>query len=413
MTKKRRTLLFIISLVMFILVAPAVVFYSQGYRFDFQEKIIVQTGAFYFKVLPYNSEILINGKLEKETSGLTGSALVNNFLPKTYEVKIEKEGYYSWEKNLEVIEKQVTEAKNIVLFPKDQEFELLGENISNFWITEEGIITLEPKDKTWELKLLEPKKDIKSHLIDEKDVYSRGADFISIELSKNPKEVYLNVGIKEQEKRFILNFDKFPPTITEENNTLLPENILDLDDNYYLDNLGYIFEKKSLSKINENPFPIFKETKYELNVFNDYFFLKENKSLYLFEKDSETFKNLFDNVNEMKVSPSSKNLAIINGSELWILALEKNIGQPRREIEEKIFLTRFSEKIDNLFWLNENYLIFTFKDKIKIAEIDNRDKVNIIDFNEFPNSKIFWDQNNKKLYVLAENKLYLLENLLP
>jgi len=194
---------------------------------------------------------------------------------------------------------------------------------------------------------------------------------------------------------------------------LLPENILDLDDNYYLDNLGYIFEKKSLSKINENPFPIFKETKYELNVFNDYFFLKENKSLYLFEKDSETFKNLFDNVNEMKVSPSSKNLAIINGSELWILALEKNIGQPRREVEEKIFLTRFSEKIDNLFWLNENYLIFTFKDKIKIAEIDNRDKVNIIDFNEFPNSKIFWDQNNKKLYVLAENKLYLLENLLP
>ncbi len=413
MTKKRRTLLFRISLIMFILAAPAVVLYSQGYRFDFQEKRVVQTGAFYFKVLPNNSEISINGEFEKETSGLNGSALVNNFLPKTYEVKIEKDGYYSWQKNLEIMKKQVTEAKNIVLFPENKKFELLGQNISNFWVTEKGIITLELKDKTWELKLFEPKKDIKSHLIDEKDIYLRGADFISLELSKNPKEVYLNIGIKEQEKRFILSFDKFPPTITEEKNILLPENVLDSDGNYYLNNLGYILEKNSLSKVNENPFPISKETKYELNIFSDHFFLKENKSLHLFEKDSETFKKIFENVNEMKISPSSKNLAVVNGSELWILALKENIGQPKRKAEEKIFLTRFSEKIDNLFWLNDNYLIFAFKEKIKIAEIDNRDKINIVDIDELLSSKIFWDQSSKKLYALSENNLYYIENLLP
>jgi len=413
MTKKRRTLLFRMSLIMFILAAPAVVFYSQGYRFDFQEKRIVQTGALYFKTIPHNLEIFINGKLEKETSGLTGSALINNLLPKTYEVKIEKQGYYSWQKNLEVKEKHVTEAKNIVLFPKSREFELLGQNISNFWIVKEGIITLELEDNTWELKLLELKKNIKSHLMSEKDIYSRGADFIGLELSKNPKEVYLNVGIKEQEKRLILNFDKFPPTIIEEKSTILPKNVLDSDGNYYLDSLGYIFEKDSLSKVNGSPFIISKETGYELKIFNDYFFLKENKSLHLFDKDSETFQKIFDNVNEMKISPRSKNLAVVNGSELWILALEENIGQPRREVKEKIFLTRFSEKIDNLFWLNENYLIFTFKEKIKIAEIDNRDKINIIDLIEFPNSKMFWDQASKNLYILTENNLYCLKNLLP
>ncbi len=413
MTKKRRTLLFIISIIMFTLAAPAVVFYSQGYRFDFQEKTIVQTGAFYFKVLPHNSEIFINGKVVKETSGLTGSALIDNLLPKTHEVKIEKEGYYSWQKNLEVKEKQVTEAKNIVLFSKSQEFELLGQNVSNFWPTEEGIITLEIKDKTWELKLIEPQKNIKSYLVGEKDIYSRGADFISIELSKNPKEVYVNVGMKEQEKRFILSFDKFPPTITEDESTPIPKNILDSYDNYYLDNLGYIFEKNSLLKVNENPFPIKKETKYELNVFEDYFFLKENKSLYLFDKDTETFKKVFDNVNEMKVSPNLESLAIVDGSELWILALKENMGQPKKEAKEKIFLTRFSEKVDDLFWLNNNYLIFTFKEKIKIAEIDNRDKVNIVDLSESPSSRILWDQASKNLYILTENNLYCLKNLLP
>ena len=274
MTKKRRTILFRISLIIFILTASAVVFYSQGYRFDFQEKRIVQTGAFYFKTMPRTSEIFINGKLEKETSLLTGSALIDNLLPKTYEIRIEKEGYHSWQKNLEIKEKQVTEVKNIILFQKDQEFELLGQNINNFWTTKEEIITLEPKNETWELKLLEFKKNIKSHLINEEDIYSRGADFISIESSENSKEIYLNIGMKEQEKRFILNFEKLPPTITEEKTILFTENILYSNNNYYLNSLGYIIDKNSLSKINKNPFPIQKETEYKLDIFENYFFLK-------------------------------------------------------------------------------------------------------------------------------------------
>ena len=83
------------------------------------------------------------------------------------------------------------------------------------------------------------------------------------------------------------------------------------------------------------------------------------------------------------------------------------------EKDEKIFLTRFSEKIENIFWLNDYYLIFNVGDKIKIAEIDNRDGLNIVDLAEFKKPKIYWDKDARKLYVLSEKKTYLLENLLP
>ena len=83
------------------------------------------------------------------------------------------------------------------------------------------------------------------------------------------------------------------------------------------------------------------------------------------------------------------------------------------EKKEKIFLTRFSEKIGNIFWLNDYYLIFNVGNKIKIGEIDNRDGLNIIDLAEFEKPSIVWDKDLKKLYVASGNKSYLLENLLP
>ena len=78
-----------------------------------------------------------------------------------------------------------------------------------------------------------------------------------------------------------------------------------------------------------------------------------------------------------------------------------------------MFLTRFSEKIGSIFWLNDHYLIFNIGNKIKISEIDSRDGLNIIDLAEFENPKIIWDREAKKLYVLSEEKMHVLENLLP
>ncbi|PIR01874.1 MAG: hypothetical protein CO031_00470 [Candidatus Nealsonbacteria bacterium CG_4_9_14_0_2_um_filter_37_38] len=451
MTKKKRTILFIVCAVLFILITPSVIFYSQGYRFDFETKKVVQTGGFYFKVFPRNAEIYLNGKLKTKTSVLTSSTLIKNLLPKTYEIQIKKEGYHSWQKSLEIYEKQVTEAKNIILFPENPKFETLTKNVNNFWFSPDGkkiaiyelnyppLATTSPSriDKEpspeWTLKLYELEKNIKSHLIGAKDIYSGGVDLLNLEFSQDSKEIYLNVGMKEQEKNFVLELNKFPPVLIKKETTSPPEDVITSQtfDNkiYYLDDSGYVFKADSLPlslqervgvKINEKSFPIQQETNYKLKILpDDYVFLQEKEDLYLFNPSSKSFEKFFDGILDLKISPDLKKLAFFSKSEVWILFLKDNLEQPIKKAGERVFLTRLSEKIGNVFWLNSNYLIFSSGSKIKIAEIDDRDKINIVDLAEFKEIKdagqpeIFFNQSDENLYVLSNEILYSSSPLLP
>ena len=67
MTKKKRTILFIGLGLLFFIIAPLSVFYSLGWRFNFENKKIVQVGAIYIKSWPLNSQIYIDGKPKKRT----------------------------------------------------------------------------------------------------------------------------------------------------------------------------------------------------------------------------------------------------------------------------------------------------------------------------------------------------------
>ena len=101
MTKQQRIILFLICAFLFVISAVAVIFYSQGFRLDLKNRRIAQTGAFYFKVLPKNAQIFLDGKLKKRTDFLFSSALIENLLARKYRVEIKKEGYFTWEKTLE------------------------------------------------------------------------------------------------------------------------------------------------------------------------------------------------------------------------------------------------------------------------------------------------------------------------
>lgn len=277
MIKRTRTIVFIVCVVLFALIAPSVILYSQGYRFDFETKRIVQTGAFYFRVLPENARIYLNEKPKGGTSFFTNSILIENLLPKMYGVVIKKDGYHLWKKELKIYEKQVTEAKNIILIP-----------------------------------------------------FLKESDFIVLSrVQAEIDDILSEIRIKEKREKEV------------------PEPLLE-------------------------------------SGFKDFNF-----------------------------SPDEKQIVYFNDYEIWILRLGQRSNQFYKEDQDKMFLARFSKKIGNVFWLTNHYLIFNVGDKIKIAEIDNRDKINIVSLSKFKNPEIFWDQKDKKLYVLSEEKLYLLENLLP
>ena len=437
MTKRTRTILFLICFALFVLTAPTIIFYSQGYRIDLNPppggKTITQTGGLFLKIEPKQVEIYLDGKLEKKTDFFFGSALIENLLPRKYKIEIKKEGYEPWEKNLEVKEKEVIEVKNIILIPENPNFSILTEGVKEFWFSpdEKKIILSEKTEAGWALKLYDLERNVKSHLIDDKDVYSKGCDLLSLEFSKDSKEIYLNIGMKEQEKNFVLGLDKVPPVLTERKIAPTPEDIATSQvfngENYYLDNSGHLFKNPRVAKgedegevfvdygekITEKPFPIKAETEYKLNILPENIFLRENKTLYLFSPNSKSFEKFFENASPLTISPDNKKLVLISDYEIWILFLKEITSQPQRKAGEQLFLVRLSEKIGDCFWLNSDYLIFNAANKIKIAEIDDRDKINIVDVAEFESPEIFWNQFDKKLYILSGENLSQSEKLLP
>jgi len=418
MTKKTRSILFLICLFLFLLIAPSVIFYSQGYRIDINSKKITQTGGLFLKIIPKQVEVFIDGKLKKKTDFFFGSALIENLLPKKYKIQVKKEGYYLWEKNLEIREKEVTEAKNIVLIPENPNFGILTKEVKNFWFSpdEKKIILFEENEKGWGLKLFDLERNVKSHLIDEKDIYSKGADLLELEFSPDSKEIFLEVGTEEQLKYFTLEIDKIPPVLTESKepsssfkNTITSKTIG--QDIYYLNNLGHFL--KNEERLTEKPFPVKPETEYVLEIFQDFVFLREGQILYQFNPGSKSFEKFFEPIKDLKISPDYKKVVYFSDYEIWILFLEKINDQPKREARDKLFLIRLSEQIKDCFWLNSDYLIFNAANKIKIAEIDDRDRINVVYVAEFENPKIFWNQFDKKLYILSDGNLSQSGKLLP
>lgn len=425
MTKRTRTILFFICVILFALVSPAIVLYSQGYRIDLESKKITKTGGIFLKAEPKQAEIYLDGELAAKTNFITGSVYIENILPKNHKIEIKKEGFFSWEKNLQVEEGRVAEAKTIVLFQKNPNFATLTEGVEKFWFSPDGKkIIFKENIKTkndWALKLYDLEKNIKSHLINGSAIYSKGIDLISLEWSQNSKELYLAAGLKEQEKNYLLRLDKVPTAVTERKIQNAPENILTYqkidNDIYYLDDSGFVYKSDSSfspgQKINEEAFPVRQETEYKLNVFPNYIFLQEGPTLYLFNRDSKSFEKFFEGIKGLKISPDSKKIAYFSDSEIWILFLEDRFEQPQRKAEEKMFLARFSEKIRDVFWVNGDYLIFNAGNNLKITETDNRDKTNIYEMGGFENPEIYFNATDNKLYILSDEKLYQSAILIP
>lgn len=417
MTKRTRTILFLICLFLFISITPLIIFYAQGHRFDFETKEIVRTGAFFFKVSPSGVEIYINNDLKRKTSFFFDSALIENLLPKKHKIEIKKNGYSTWTKTLEIEEKKVIMAKNIILFPENPDFTILTGGVEKFWFSpnQRKIILKKIQDNKWALKLYDLERNIKSHLVYEKDIDQNQIDLLELKFSNDSKKIFLSVSAKEQEKKFTIRLDEQPPILTIKKIIQGPENIIASaifnGNNYSLNNLGQLFRNNK--KLSEELFQIKPETDYELKIFQGYLFLREAKTLYRFNYDLKSFERFFDNLRFLKISPDFRKLALILEHEIWILFLEKETNPPRRKAGEKLFLIRFSEKIKDFFWLNSNYLIFNAGGKIKIVEIDDRDKINIVNLAEFEKAKIFWNEIEKKLYVLNENKLLYSRVLLP
>ena len=115
----------------FVIIAPILILYTKGYRYDFKKNQIVKTGVLNIDSNPRDASIVLNGKLVKKKT----QAVVKNLPPQEYQIAIEKDGYYAWEKELPVFPNQATLTNRITLFKKNTPALLSEENVSQFKVS--------------------------------------------------------------------------------------------------------------------------------------------------------------------------------------------------------------------------------------------------------------------------------------
>lgn len=105
---------FIITIIMLLVIgvsAGVAIFFAKGYTILPQEKRIVGTGIINVTSEPDAASVFVDGHLTTATN-----ATISSLSPKKYSVKVVKEGFIPWEKEIEVKEGIVTSVK-VTLFP--------------------------------------------------------------------------------------------------------------------------------------------------------------------------------------------------------------------------------------------------------------------------------------------------------
>ena len=106
MTPKKKLYYLLGLIAVFVVLIPILILYSMGYRLN-SEFRLVKTGGIYLVNNELDAAVLVNGKKTKTSSLFERDLFIRNLIPKVYYVRIEKEGYRPWKKNVNVHEQKV------------------------------------------------------------------------------------------------------------------------------------------------------------------------------------------------------------------------------------------------------------------------------------------------------------------
>jgi hypothetical protein len=113
MTLRTRRILYITCILIFLTAAPLLTLYTGGFRFDFKYRRLRETGSLVVKSQPNGATVVLAGKIYPDKTPL----IINNILPGSQLLQVEKDGYHSWQKQIAVQPRVTTFEENIRLFP--------------------------------------------------------------------------------------------------------------------------------------------------------------------------------------------------------------------------------------------------------------------------------------------------------
>ncbi len=441
----------------FLVVAPYIVFYSMGYRLDFKHMKIVATGGIYVHALPSGTDIIIDKNIDTTTGYFNNSVFVQNLQPGQHQVVITKAGYYTYQKKLGVQEKQVTKLESVTLFKQNLAFTALDTGIS--------YLSFAPDNTTLLLAKLT----------------TTGTDIEILNTSNQQQQTYHVAGKKGQiagatwsgdSKKVLLKIaatyylvDTTAATLTVDAISALtgasqvafnPQNSQEF---FFIKNSAvysslqlapltktalaffaqpgtssiiWLGANGSLNTLNTatlqtgtylaQPLPIQKGVSYNIKIVGDKVFVQENATLWLADKTTDKFIAVYPSVKDLRVSPDNQKIVYFNNNEVVISPEQANVAPATSG--QQALVPIFSGTVSDVWWLNNDYIVIASGNNIIISEIDARGNVNTITLPStisasggqsvaLQNPQIFFSQQDKKLYILSQASLIVSEKLLP
>lgn len=129
-----RLAMLIVFIAVFFVISPLIIMYTAGYRYDWQNGLLKETGAISIDVEPRNAVVYLNGIRLEDRMPIR----LNNIAPAKYSLKITAPGYFDWIKEIEVKNKQTNYTKEISLIKKNKPEILINKKIDNYGLSYDG-----------------------------------------------------------------------------------------------------------------------------------------------------------------------------------------------------------------------------------------------------------------------------------
>ena len=131
--QKIRSVLFYLSVVIFLIGIPFILSSALGYKFDRHTFKFTKSGLIVLKTQPAGAGIYLDNKLLSEKTPAT----INELLPGRYHLSIELDRHYPWVGDVNVEAGKITRLDKIILFPRRPNIKQVNkERLSSFWIDE-------------------------------------------------------------------------------------------------------------------------------------------------------------------------------------------------------------------------------------------------------------------------------------
>lgn len=391
-------------------------------------------------IKPKDAKFYLNNKLLPNKRPLR----LANLLPNSYQVRVEKDGYHSWQKNLEIKARESTLVYDIALFKNNLPDLLESGPVTQFSLSpDESTLLIQKLNTLWLMDLETGKKKLQTILpytINQPDIKwspdgrwiinsdQAGSDFAIVNLEKekiyrwqefdlgsisqtnwmtDSEHIY---GLIEARNRALFQINFQNKTKRKLIDGPIDDYVVGKNEIFYIKNFA---NKTILYRYHELALPIIEKKVEEIAILpmGNYRFgeIKNNHLLVINDKNQIFLIDTSDKLasiiklksNAAMWGKGEKNnfLYYFNQSEIWALNLKNKQSQ---------MTARYSDGVTGVWPVPDKpYHLFLVNGTLRLTELDDRGERNVITL--FDKAKVTaaqMDSEGKNIYLLIKNNAY-------